>query len=455
MICFVFIIVNLIFCANLIFAQTYVLKPVKEEKQISLRQAINLARQKNEDLQISQNSVKKANTSIIGSRASLLPRVNLSGQYSLDQSSKNAIFGNKPHGFANASWSVFDLSVLAKLSCLKANRQAASYAHEYFLQKLIFDVSQAYIDASSKKELLNKASSQLKSSNLQVASLERLVKVGQKPKVDFNRASLLKLKAREKVKQAQVTFKYALGNLGFLIGVEHEFDLVKTKFTLCESYFDYKYHNSCHCELDPESKPIILDKESKLLKPEILIKKALNARSDYKAQQNLLKSAQYRKSSIHREYIPKVSINGQIGVGPKLSNENEFGLKTGVSLSVSLPLFEGGARIARYQEAKLLSRDEKLGLEKLKRQIESQVLGVLTDINLKTKELALAKKALETLQDISNSVQNRYKAGLVSSFELINSELELFKAQSALIVADASFAKSLINMQFVTGQSQT
>ncbi len=47
------------------------------------------------------------------------------------------------------------------------------------------------------------------------------------------------------------------------------------------------------------------------------------------------------------------------------------------------------------REAQLLACDKKLSLEMLRRQIENQVLGILADINLKIKELVLAKKALE------------------------------------------------------------
>lgn len=133
---------------------------------------------------------------------------------------------------------------------------------------------------------------------------------------------------------------------------------------------------------------------------------------------------------------------------------NQFGnnLSNGVTLNISVPIFNGGVARTAVQRAKVNIRSYELQQEQDNQTLKQDIYKAYTDaitnlekFNAANKSVALAQKAF----DFSNK---RYNIGLLNPIELLTSQSNLFRSQLERSVAQFQYVFSMKVLEFYKGQ---
>jgi len=122
---------------------------------------------------------------------------------------------------------------------------------------------------------------------------------------------------------------------------------------------------------------------------------------------------------------------------------------------LSMPLFDGNARRARIQKARLELSKVNNTMERLKQGIEFEVNTAAKKLNSSLKTLNNQKKNTELAKQIYNTAKMKYEQGLGSNMEIYNSQTEFKMAENnyygALydaIIAKIDYLKATGNLQY-------
>jgi outer membrane protein len=177
--------------------------------------------------------------------------------------------------------------------------------------------------------------------------------------------------------------------------------------------------------------------------------KAMQERSDYKAQREREDAARLSASGTKLERLPSVQAfgdYGSIGAGP----DNALPTRTyGVSLRV--PVFDGGRRDARRAESASQYRQEKTRTNDLKEQIELDVRLALDELRSAEEQVTVAKEGLELAGNELAQARRRYEAGVAGSLEITDAQTRLERARDNQIAALYQYNVAHIDMAQAMG----
>jgi outer membrane protein TolC len=148
-----------------------------------------------------------------------------------------------------------------------------------------------------------------------------------------------------------------------------------------------------------------------------------------------------------RNFFPDISGSGTYGGSQSQLNEQWT-----LGLTFSWSLFDGGSRIARYQEAKA-------NLDGAKARVKSQELDIIQ--NLEQAQIAVeeaqeriqaAQALVASAQENFRLAQGRFDAGVGTTLELADAQLALTQAQNTESQALADYRISLARLDRAVGR---
>jgi outer membrane protein TolC len=135
----------------------------------------------------------------------------------------------------------------------------------------------------------------------------------------------------------------------------------------------------------------------------------------------------------------------------RISQSNKFNFFGGakwfpsssIGLNVSIPIFDGFARAARIEQARLRLQQTENDIENLKNTINRDVSQGLNDYRTALQTLDNQKRNVDLAQLVYNQAKLKYEQGLGSTLEITSAQNDLNIAQSNYILAlyDAINAK--------------
>jgi outer membrane protein TolC len=113
-------------------------------------------------------------------------------------------------------------------------------------------------------------------------------------------------------------------------------------------------------------------------------------------------------------------LNGQTGfIGPTPgTSENTFVISGGVRI----PIFQGGKVKADVDQAATLLRQERLQLENLRARVEYEIRAALLDVKTSDDQVAVANQQIGLAAEQLKEAQDRYKAGVSGSLEVVQAQ---------------------------------
>jgi outer membrane protein TolC len=128
-----------------------------------------------------------------------------------------------------------------------------------------------------------------------------------------------------------------------------------------------------------------------------------------------------------------LEINGQIGyIGPSPgSSEQTYNLTGGVRI----PIFQGGKVKADVDQAEAQLRQSRLEMENLRSRVEFEIRSALLDVKTSDDQVAVARQQIDLAAEQLKESQDRYKAGVSGSLEVVQSQEAVANANDSYIQA--------------------
>ncbi|MEM9444064.1 MAG: TolC family protein [Verrucomicrobiota bacterium] len=155
-----------------------------------------------------------------------------------------------------------------------------------------------------------------------------------------------------------------------------------------------------------------------------------------------------------RRFLPEITAQGEYGyVLDESGGENTFGaerdsnVEWGVTLSATLPLFEGGELAAASK--KELATLEKLLLtrKQLWQIVEEDATGSFYELKGAYPNIGLSQESADMAYKNLEIMEQKYQEGTVLIIELIETQKDYFNKGEQAVIAKYDFIRALINFQ--------
>jgi outer membrane protein TolC len=164
------------------------------------------------------------------------------------------------------------------------------------------------------------------------------------------------------------------------------------------------------------------------------LRRAYLYRSDYKAAQEQVASAEYFRRAAGAEHLPTLGLDagyGALGFTPGQSH----GVFQ-VAGSINIPIFAGGKAKADALQAEGTLRQNRARLDNLRGQIDYEVRAALLDLKAAADRVEVARSSLDLADQTLTQARDRFAAGVVDNLEVI-------QAQEAVASANENYISSL------------
>src|SRR5881396_2880621 len=174
---------------------------------------------------------------------------------------------------------------------------------------------------------------------------------------------------------------------------------------------------------------------------------ALRSRPEYRQSKLRVSAAEATERQTFRGFFPDISGTGSYGGSQPQLNENWT-----LGLSLSWSLFDGGNRVAKYQEAKA-------NLEGARQRVKSTELDIIQNVEQAEIAVEEAQERIQAAQALVASAQEnfrlaqgRFDAGVGTILELTDAQLALTQAQNTETQALADFRIALYRLDRAVGR---
>ncbi|HZG24865.1 MAG TPA: TolC family protein [Chitinophagaceae bacterium] len=172
-------------------------------------------------------------------------------------------------------------------------------------------------------------------------------------------------------------------------------------------------------------------------------------RIEYRLQQTAARLGEYNVKRYRKSYLPSLSVNaGYAGNAQRnkftifKTNERWF-RQSFVSVNLDIPIFDGFAKAARVQQARLQLMQTQNNITDLKNSIDNDVQTASIQIKNALTTLDEQKNNIALAEQVYNQTKLKYEQGLGSNLEVTNAETDLITAQNSYYSAiyDAIIAR--------------
>ncbi len=396
---------------------------------LSLSQAQQYAREHNASMKNASLDVKKAEAARWESIASLLPTMKAAFDYSnmcgykMDMGmfqiamNPNGTFGlTTAVGYTGAQFVGLKMSRIAKemsdINCQQTEQNINSQVKNIYTSILVMERTVSLLDSN----LLNMEA--LEQSTLSA------VRVGAAEQTDADKLSIQVASLRNSINGVRRQLQLLYNSLILQLGAD-----VNSQITLTT----------------PLQQLLSIDYASALLNQGFDLERNFS-------YQLLQKSEELAKQQVNMawmNYTPTVSVYHQY------SSKTYFGKDAGMNMtppnmigaSISLPIFQSGARMAKVKEAQIdleeninTRKQAEDGLQVQYNQLCYNLVSALDDYRIQDANLSVTRRVFDNISE-------KYKYGRASSLELTNASTELISAQSNYIQAIMSVIEAQVALE--------
>lgn len=163
----------------------------------------------------------------------------------------------------------------------------------------------------------------------------------------------------------------------------------------------------------------------------------------------------------YTDTIGRVSVSGQpvtrdIGI-PKYSktaffNQYDQNFRQSVGVGASIPLFNGAQLRTNWERSKLNIRNVELQKERDNQQIKQDIYQAYNAAMVALEKFNASEKSVTASQRTYDFAQKRYTVGMLSTFELITNQNNLFRAKLENVLNQFDFVFKMKVLEFYRGQ---
>lgn len=410
-------------------------------KKVTLAEAVDFAVKRRGDLRAAKLQIKVAQAENTQVNARFLPvltgnasaNIGLAGSFAglglvgLSMSPYKNLIG----GSVDAVWEVFDFGRTLAESNAESHEIDAARATAENVERIIrFQTTDLYLRCLSLRARTSLARRQLTTAEAAATTASKQSKAGMIAETDAEIARLTVDQDRRELLAAQRAAESCTLHLAGYIGSPHDLDLVD----------------------------VSADTPAPVRASKSLIANALKNRPDKRAQLKQAKAWDSRVTAAGLDHLPKVRAVGSLGWA--LLNENvvkyihDSDLNHGfyaLGVGVQVPIFEGGAIMARMRVNQHRRDAQTAKARDLERLITAQVRAAANAWQVAHEQQLAAKSEAARADKVESSAEKRFRAGLsnIDAWALArnlafrsrvafdSSRYQVLRAQNALLFASA------------------
>ena len=418
-----------------------------------LMQAYDLARSGDPQLSISESQVGVAGENVVQNRAALLPQVN--AEVSLDKNtgfsesidtqpdgSGGVVFGPS-RGSSDTTLrtsgvtvrqSIYDRANWTRLGASRARAEAAKADGESAADNLIVRVADAYFNVLTKIETLVASRAEVSAVKRQLDQAEKRLEVGLAPITDVHEA-----RAR--------------------------YDTARANAILAANSLDDAYEALTEItgERVANLKGLAKDftpKASDLRASDEWVKLALDSNPTVKSRELALEAAEKDVATARAGHWPTLSANASYSDrenwGTRTSNNFDFPATslqagTGLGLTLSVPIYSGGATQSRVRQAlhqRDIARDQ---LEQQKRAVTRSTRSLHNALAAGAAEVEARRSAVVSAQAAYEAGEAGLEVGTRTIVDVLIAQQQLFQAQRDYATARHAFLVNELKLKQAAG----
>jgi len=387
----------------------------------TLQECVSIALQNKESLKASALDVESARLGTKGSLSGILPSVSLSSSWNRSEYSiQDPLTGKSLPTIKNTSWStgisisqtIYDGGIWwNNINKAKNDYRIVDQYNRQIIANIINTVHATFFTYLKSQQLLDVARLNKKSSAQQLELVKRQYELGAVNKTDL-------LKAEVSLGQAEIDVIYQERSL------KNSFRELKNSMGLMGTDLDF--------EIADIGKPleIVPGYESAL---EIME----NKNPSLKAKRYQILGAQLNHKLVRGQRRPSLSASYSYGASADslggLTDYWNDNTQNRTGLTLSMPLFTGNSLSVRTQQAKLninKQNEEYLGQRKDLMVTLNSILELLGNYSI---IIPINEKVLTSAEEDLNLAQERYSLGAATILEVLDAQVSVIRAKSALI----------------------
>ncbi len=398
-------------------------------KALSLKDAYRLSVQSHEDVKIAGNDVELARSDIRKSDAAFLPSITAEGSFEKFTTNKRAsgfllqpdnsrilnLNVSQPVFSGGASWHGRKAAILS----MKKSREGLKAAGESIMR----DTARAFFSVLKAEKEVEIEQASLKRSHERKEVAAARFEVGETTKTDL-------LRAESEVAGAEAALITARSSLRNARNIFRRFVPLAGELRL----------------KDPSIEADIS------LNPRGLIRTAYKNRLDLTQSELDREIATMEVKKAWSGFLPTVRVDGNY-IRRDRNPSTSFLLKESISATaiVSYPLFEGGLRMAEYNEAKTKLKIEGLRLRSLKRDIVVEVRQAYNDVMEKEAIIKSLKRQKKFAKENYKMVFEQFKSGVATNVDVTDANTELLSADRSLMNARFDLELAVVELSYAVG----
>ncbi|MFN3871754.1 MAG: TolC family protein [Ignavibacterium sp.] len=415
--------------SGLSFAQT----------KITLKDAIQLALQKNTILNQAENNILSQESGLTAAYGNFLPSLNGFASWGWDRNEQagsiryiNGIPFNIPKitsetrsyiASVNSDITLFDgLSNFANLSAANKNLSSTKFYVEFLKQQTVVNTITRYYNLMTQIALLKVREENVKKQEINYQTIEEKNRLGAATLADLYQQQVELGNAELQVINQSLEVQKAKNNLLIFLGLDVTGDYTfETDFTIREE-------NILSTDLEEDYKNI-----------QERISDAYNNRLDYKSKLLELESSSDQITIARSGHFPRLT--GSLGFSSYSNKFDElFKSKTySVGLNLNIPIFSGFSVSNRVQIAEVQSMNKELEVRELERQIKQQINESYLSLITAKKSLSVSEKNVKAAEERLKIEQERYNLGSGKLLDLVIANSSYITAKTDYVNAQYSY----------------
>jgi outer membrane protein TolC len=313
------------------------------------------------------------------------------------------------------------------IEAARAGLEAAEAGRERTRQEVIRDVLDVFSAAVLAQSRLRVAVESLDTTRANLRMITDLYEGGLVVESDVLQAGVRESEVEEMVIRAEAAVEVARARLNLVLGRD-----LDTPFRLPDDLAS-----------DDGSEP-----HDSL---ETLVSESLAGRPDLHAAESQVLAAE-RLTRVERAgRRPEVGLEGRYE-----ANAEEFigadGTNWSVFVGVDIPLFEGKKTRARVARAEARTREAERMRDLLRQSVELETHRAYHDLRAATKSLEQSRRAVELARESLRIVRDRYREGLTTLVELLDTEVALTRARTREVATTRALLLSRANLDLAVGR---
>ncbi|HEX3585734.1 MAG TPA: TolC family protein [Candidatus Angelobacter sp.] len=376
--------------------------------QLSLLDAIDRGLKHNLGLLLSQQQTAEARAQYRRQLSALLPNISGNVSDSLNQINLAAFGIPLPAGLtspvvgpfgvfdahATMNETFLDFNAINKIRAAAENEKAAKFNVQDARELVVLLVGNQYLLTVASASRLETARAQLITAETIFQQTQDLKKAGVAAGIDVLRSQVQMQTLQQRVLAARNQFEQQKMSLARTIGMP-----VAQQFELTDAV---PYAPLAAMNLDEA------------------LAHAYRVRPEFLAAESRVRSGELAVKAARGERLPTLEVNGQSGfIGPAPgSAENTYA----VSAGMRIPIFQGGKAKADVDQAQALLRQDQLQLENLRSRVEYEIRSALLDVKSSDDQVTVAKQQIDLAAEQLKEAQDRYKAGVSGSLEVVQAQ---------------------------------